>query len=120
MKNLKTGVISSSGQKQGENTKIGKFPRKSGRLGSYAIKLPRTPLHQNRFAPPVSRKLVNLQEMRNLYQQYQWSIIFFFIYKEYAIEHVTSDGEKRFKNLTDLLNSTHVEKQFSYTAKKDH
>ena len=36
MKNLKIRDISSSGQKQGENTKIGKFPRKSGRLGSYA------------------------------------------------------------------------------------
>ena len=36
MKNLKIGEISSSGQKQGENTKIGKFPRESGRLGSYA------------------------------------------------------------------------------------
>ena len=35
MKNLKIGEISSSGQKQGENTKIGKFPRKSERLGSY-------------------------------------------------------------------------------------
>ena len=35
MKNLKIWEISSSGQKQGENTKIGKFPRKSGRLGSY-------------------------------------------------------------------------------------
>ena len=35
MKNLKIGEISSSGQKQGENTKIGKFPRESGRLGSY-------------------------------------------------------------------------------------
>ena len=35
MKNLKIGEISSSGQKQGENTKIGKFPQKSGRLGSY-------------------------------------------------------------------------------------
>ena len=36
MKNLKIGEISSSGQKQGENTKIGKLPRESRRLGSYA------------------------------------------------------------------------------------
>ena len=37
MKNLKIKEISSSGQKQGENTKIEKFPRETGRLGSYAI-----------------------------------------------------------------------------------
>ena len=37
MKNLKIKEISSSGQKQGENTKIGKFPGESGRLGSYAV-----------------------------------------------------------------------------------
>ena len=37
MKNLKIKKISSSGQKQGENTKIRKFPQESGRLGSYAI-----------------------------------------------------------------------------------
>ena len=35
MINLKIGEISSSGQKQGENIKIGKFPRKLGTLGSY-------------------------------------------------------------------------------------
>ena len=37
MKNLKSGEISSSDQKQGENMKIGKFPRESKRLGSYVI-----------------------------------------------------------------------------------
>ena len=37
MKNLKIGEISSSGQKQGENTKIGKFPQESGRLGSHVM-----------------------------------------------------------------------------------
>ena len=37
MKNLKIGKISSSGQKQGENTKIVKFPRESGRVGSYDL-----------------------------------------------------------------------------------
>ena len=35
MKNLKIGKILSSGQKQGENAKIEKFPRELGRLGSY-------------------------------------------------------------------------------------
>ena len=35
MENLKIGKISSSGQKQGENTKIQKFSQKSGSLGSY-------------------------------------------------------------------------------------
>ena len=35
MKNLKIKEISSFGQKQGENMKIGKFPWESGRLGSY-------------------------------------------------------------------------------------
>ena len=37
MKNLKIGEISYSGQKQGENMKIGKFPWESGRLGSYDL-----------------------------------------------------------------------------------
>ena len=35
MKNLKIEEISSSGQKQGKNMKIGKFPRELGRPGSY-------------------------------------------------------------------------------------
>ena len=37
MKNLKIKEISSSGQKQGENMKIGKFPAETGRLGSYVL-----------------------------------------------------------------------------------
>ena len=36
MKNLKIREISFSGQKQGENSKIGKLRGKSGRLSSYA------------------------------------------------------------------------------------
>ena len=39
MENLKIGKILSSGQKQGENTKIQKFSWKSGRLGSYAYEI---------------------------------------------------------------------------------
>ena len=38
MNNLKIWEISSSGQKQRENMKIWKFPRESGRLGSYVIR----------------------------------------------------------------------------------